>query len=62
MQKPLDSLKTTRFNAYCQGFILADLDRAGFLRQHNFTSQFLKVKSRVKSTHGGRHAANFTLD
>jgi hypothetical protein len=30
MQKPLESLKTTRSKAYYQGFILADLNKTGF--------------------------------
>jgi hypothetical protein len=36
MQKPqpLESLKTTWFKTYYQAFILADLNKAGFLHQH----------------------------
>jgi hypothetical protein len=34
MKKPLESLKTTRFKAYYQGIILADLSKADFLHQH----------------------------
>jgi hypothetical protein len=33
--EPAESLKTTRVKIYYQGFILVDLNQAGFLRQHH---------------------------